>query len=275
MQNRITKKFLELHDAGRKALIPYMTPEYPLRGSTLPILRALNRAGADLIEVGIPFSDPLADGPTIQHSSMVAIHNGITLPGILTLIEEFRRESQVPILMMGYSNPILQYGVEEFCRDAVAAGVDGIIVPDLPPEEAGLLHTQAQTAGLSMVFLIAPTSTPERIRTLDALSSDFTYCVSMTGVTGSHHDLEQDQNFRSFMEIVRHNTTKPFVVGFGISSREDVKQIWRYADGAVVGSALIKALGNCRSIEETAVYAGTFLTSLRFDTTLPKEGSTP
>ncbi len=250
-----------------------MTPEYPLKGCTLPILRALDGAGADLIEVGIPFSDPLADGPIIQHSSMVAIGNGVTLQRILTSVKEFRKESDVPVILMGYSNPIMRYGIENFCRDTIAAGVDGIIVPDLPPEEAGALRTQTYASGLSMIFLIAPTSTPERIRALDALSSDFTYCVSITGVTGSYHDFEQDQKFRGFMENVRHNTTKPFVVGFGISSCDDVERVWQYADGAVVGSALIKALGNCQSIEETAVRAGVFLTSLRPDTTPPKEGS--
>jgi tryptophan synthase alpha chain len=273
MQNRIAKKISELRTTGRKAIIPYMTPEYPLRGSTLPMLRALHRAGADMIEVGIPFSDPLADGPTIQHSSMVAIKNGSTLRGILASIKEFRMESEVPVILMGYSNPLLHFGIEKFCRDAATAGVDGMIVPDLPPEEAESLRTEAHAAGLSMIFLIAPTSPPERIRTLDALSSDFTYCVSMTGVTGSYHNLEDDQKFRIFMENIQHNTTKPFVVGFGISSREDVERVWQYADGAVVGSALIRAVGNCQSIDEITLHAGTFLTALRSGITPTKEGS--
>ncbi len=273
MHHRIEKKFIELRTSNRKALIPYMTPEYPLRGCTLPVLRALDRAGADLIEIGIPFSDPLADGPTIQHSSMVAIGNGVTVSGIFASVREFRVESQTPVIAMGYSNSLLQYGIEDFCRDAVEAGIDGIIVPDLPPEEAENLRTCAKATGLGVIFLIAPTSSPERIRLLDELSTDYLYCVSITGVTGSRHDFGHDQNFLNFMNDVRHNTTKPFVVGFGISTREDVERIWRHADGVVVGSALIGTLRNCRSVEEAATSAGTFVKSLRPDITLPKKGT--
>lgn len=272
MDNRITKKFNELHNSGQKALIPYMTPEYPLRGSTLPVLRALDRAGADLIEVGIPFSDPLADGPIIQHSSMVAIENGVTLQAIFTCVKEFRLESETPVVVMGYSNPLFHYGIAKFCRDAAAAGIDGMIVPDLPPEEAGLLRTEAHAAGLNVIFLVAPTSPPERIRFLDEFSDGYNYCVSMTGVTGSYHDFEQDQMFRSFMDAVRRNTTKPYVVGFGISSRDDVARVWQYADGVVIGSALIKAMRDCRSIEEAADRADAFLASVRPVTTLTREG---
>jgi tryptophan synthase alpha chain len=273
MYQRIEKKFIELRIGNRKALIPYMSPEYPLRGCTLPVLRALDQAGADLIEVGIPFSDPLADGPTIQHSSMVAIGNGVTVRGIFASVKEFRAESQTPVIAMGYSNPLIRYGVKDFCRDAVEAGIDGIIVPDMPPEEAENLRTYATATGLGVIFLIAPTSTPERIRMLDELSTGYVYCVSITGVTGSQHDFGHDQNFLNFMDTVRNNTTKPFVVGFGISTREDVERIWRLADGVVVGSALIGTLRNCRSVEEAATSAGTFLKSLRPDITLPNKGT--
>ena len=273
MPQRIRQKFAELRAGGRKALIPYMTPEYPLRGCTLPVLRALDRGGADLIEIGIPFSDPLADGPTIQQSSTIAIRNGVTIRGIFASTKEFRVESQLPIIVMGYSNPLIQYGVGNFCREAVEAGIDGIIVPDLPPEEAQELLLHARATELSVIFLVAPTSTPERIRQLGDLSTDYVYCISITGVTGGRHNFGQDQNFLNFMDTVRHNVTKPFVVGFGITTRSDVERVWQYAHGAVVGSALIGAMRDCRSIEEAASRAGEFLTSLRPEPPLPKKGS--
>jgi tryptophan synthase alpha chain len=250
-----------------------MTPEYPLRGCTLPVLRALDRAGADLIEVGIPFSDPLADGPTIQNSSMIAIANGVTVGGIFASVKEFREKSQTPVVAMGYTNSLMHYGLEDFCRNAVEAGIDGIIIPDMPPEEAENLRSCTTANGLGIIFLIAPTSSPGRIRLLDKLSTDYVYCVSITGVTGSHHDFEHDQNFLNFMDSVRRNTAKPFVVGFGISTRDDVERIWRHADGAVVGSALIAALRNCRTVEEAAASAETFVRSLRPDITLPQKGT--
>ena len=231
----------------------------------MPLLRSVSASGADLLEVGIPFSDPLADGKTIQHSSEVALRNGASLASILASLKEFRTASEVPILLMGYLNPILRFGLERFTDAAVAAGVDGVIIPDLPPEESGSLVESCTKAGLSNVFLIAPTTDDGRIRLIDTLSTDFSYCVSVTGVTGARSSLGTNGSPDAFFQRVRRETKKPFVVGFGVSSREQVADIWRYADGAVVGSALIDRIGRAQSIEEAATEAASFLKSLRPD----------
>jgi len=161
--NRITRKIRDLKETGGKAVIPYMTPEFPHTGITSALLNGLTFAGADMIEVGIPFSDPLADGKTIQHSSEVAIRNGVTISGILRDVRRFRSEHDLPLILMGYVNPILRYGVDRFAQDAAEAGVDGLIVPDLPPEEASDVTRSMNRTGLSTIFLIAPTTSSERI----------------------------------------------------------------------------------------------------------------
>ncbi|HEX9615452.1 MAG TPA: tryptophan synthase subunit alpha [Bacteroidota bacterium] len=263
--NRINNTFSNLRRAGKKALIPYLTPDFPFKGSTVPLLRSVSAAGADLIEVGIPFSDPLADGKTIQHSSEVALRNGANLASILTSLREFRTSSEVPVLLMGYLNPLLRFGLEKFTVAAVAAGVDGVIIPDLPPEESGSLVESCKTAGLSNVFLIAPTTNDERIRLIDTFSTDFSYCVSVTGVTGARSSLGTNGSSDAFFQRVRRETKKPFVVGFGVSSRDHVADIWRHADGAVVGSALIDRIGRAKSIDEAATAAASFLNSIRPD----------
>lgn len=261
--NRIHQKFKELKSQGKKALIPYVTPEFPYKGITVPLLHALEKGGADLIEVGIPFSDPLADGETIQHSSDVAIKNGISIPKILESIREFRTTSQLPVLLMGYINPILRFGMENFLRACRDAGVDGIIVPDLPPEEASEFKTISNTYSVSNVFLIAPTTADERMKKIDELSTDFSYCVSVTGVTGARARLGSNGGFDSFLQRVGKNVTKSFVVGFGISRAEQVSHVWQFADGAVVGSALINVLGKAHSQQEALDSAKQFLISLR------------
>jgi tryptophan synthase alpha chain len=260
---RVGEKFRNLRTEGRSALVPYITPEFPVRGTTIPLVLALEEAGADLIELGVPFSDPIADGPTIQHSSAIALRNGITLRKVLDLAQQIRKKSEIPIVLMGYCNPFLRYGLLQFFRDARVAGVDGVIVPDLPPEEADEMIKVACRSGIGMTFLIAPTTPPERIRKIDRLSSDFSYCVSITGVTGARRNLGAKQELFSFLKRVDANTKKPFVVGFGISCPEHVREVCRYADGAVVGSALIRAMGKCTSVT-SAVRAGQeFFRSLR------------
>jgi tryptophan synthase alpha chain len=266
--NRIRAKFSDLHARGGKALIPYITPEFPFEGMTLPLLEELERAGADLIEVGIPFSDPLADGETIQHSSDVALKNGATIRRILDCVSRFRKGSQLPLVLMGYINPILHWGVDRFLTDCRTSGVDGVIVPDLPPEEASEFKNNCDGSGISAVFLVAPTTPDERIRRIDELSTDFSYCVSVTGVTGERAQLGADDSLRSFLRRVRNNAKKPFVVGFGISKPEHVTRVWEFADGAVVGSALINVLGKASSQREALKAARDFLLSLR-----PSEGT--
>ncbi|MBI3586688.1 MAG: tryptophan synthase subunit alpha [Ignavibacteriales bacterium] len=261
--NRIKLKFETLKSAGKKALIPYITPEFPFKGITVPLLHELEKGGADLIEVGIPFSDPLADGETIQHSSDVTIKNGISIPQILDSVKEFRTTSELPVLLMGYMNPILHFGMENFLKASRDAGVDGIIVPDLPPEEASEFKKISNSYGISNVFLIAPTTADERMRKIDELSTDFSYCVSVTGVTGARTQLGSNGSFDAFLQRVGKNVKKPFVVGFGISRAEHVSHVWQFADGAVVGSALINVLGNAHSQQEALDSAKHFLISLR------------
>jgi tryptophan synthase alpha chain len=261
--NRIQKKFTSLRSAGQKALIPYITPEFPFKGVTLGLLRALEEGEADLIEVGIPFSDPLADGETIQHSSEAALRNGVTVERILEAVHRFRADSELPILLMGYVNTIIRMGIEKFVASCKAAGVDGLIIPDLPPEEAADVMTSSKRHGISNVFLMAPTTSDDRMKEIDGLSTDFSYCVSVTGVTGARTQLGAGGGLDEFLIRVRKNTQKPFVVGFGLSQREHVKRIWKYADGAVVGSSLISVLGKALTEEQALKSASDFLRSLR------------
>ncbi len=261
--NRIRKTFDTLRSERKKALIPYITPEYPFKGITIPLLRELEKSGADIIEVGIPFSDPLADGATIQHSSEIALKNGARIPAILEAVKEFRHQSETPVVLMGYINPILRFGVEQFFSECSAAGVDGVIVPDLPPEEASAVKKAGETHNVSNVFLIAPTTSDERMKKIEGASTDFTYCVSVTGVTGAREQFGSNGTLERFLERVRKNVRKPFVVGFGISTSEHVRKVWTYADGAVIGSALIDVLSNSSNMNEAVEKSGLFLRSLR------------
>jgi tryptophan synthase alpha chain len=260
--NRIRSAFQQLHSRKKKALIPYITPEFPIAGCTVPLIAGLEKAGASLIEVGIPFSDPIADGPTIQRSSHIAIQNGATLHGVLASVKEARQVSEIPIILMGYVNPILHYGVEKFLDEARTCGVDGVIVPDLLPEEGDEWRKLSLQYGISNIFLVAPTTPDERIRYLDSVSSDLTYCVSLTGVTGARTGFGDPVAFETFLQRVKKNTTKPFVVGFGISTREQVSTVFRHADGAVIGSALLQKIEEEKSIERVVKSAGEFLSSL-------------
>ena len=240
MTRRIPAMWARLHDSGQRALVPFITAGFPRPDATANIIKASVDAGADMIEIGVPFSDPLADGPAIEHSSQVALENGVDLRWILSVIEDARHSTDAPLLLMGYYNPFLQYGLKTFCRDAANAGVDGLIVPDLPPDEADAFKQQADSTGLSMVFLIAPTTTNQRIRAIGSASTDFCYCVSVTGVTGARAKVEQ--RTEDYLDRVRKLLHKPIVVGFGVSKPEHVTMLGRHADGVVVGSALVPLL---------------------------------
>ncbi len=261
--NRIRTVFQQLQSQKRKAIIPYITPEFPVKGITVPLILGLEKSGASLIEVGIPFSDPIADGVTIQHSSHIAIQNGVTIGSILESVKEARRASEVPLVLMGYVNPILRYGMERFLHDANQCGVDGVIVPDLLPEESDEWRTLSSKHAVGNIFLIAPTTPEKRIRYLDSISNDFSYCVSVTGVTGARSSFGDVHALENFLRRVKENTTKPFVVGFGISKHEQVAAMCRYADGVVVGSALLRSIENEKSIDAVVTIAGAFLSSLR------------
>jgi tryptophan synthase alpha chain len=259
--NRIHTLFQQLRSQHRKALIPYITPEFPVRGTTVPLILGLEKAGASLIEVGIPFSDPIADGPTIQHSSHVAIQNGATVGKILEFVREARRGTAIPIVLMGYTNPILRYGMENFLREVNQSGVDGVIIPDLLPEESDAWRSLSAKYDVSNIFLVAPTTPAKRIQYLDSLSTDFSYCVSVTGVTGARTSFGGEID--GFLQRVKANTAKPFVVGFGISKRDQVAAMCRYADGVVVGSALLRSIENETSAVGVVASSQTFLSSLQ------------
>ena len=227
----------------RPLIVPFVTAGYPEFDSTANLVRAMAAAGADMIEIGMPFSDPLADGPTIQAASEIALENGMTVRGVLDIVRELRAGSgldQVPLLLMGYCNPLFRYGLARFARDAAAAGVDGLIVPDLPPEESGEFREVCAAAELSTVFLMAPNTPDDRVRVVDAASTDFSYCVSVTGVTGARGGLSEGTV--QFLERVAGLAEKPIVVGFGVKSAEHVRVLGPHAAGIVVGSALIDAM---------------------------------
>lgn len=258
---RIEKKFKELKAANRKAFIPYITAGDPNLQTTADLILALDKAGADVIEVGVPFSDPIADGPVIQRATERALISGTTLADILRMGGEVRKKSQVPLLIMSYYNPLLRYGLENLARDAAAAGFDGILASDLTVEESGPFVDTMKKAGLNTVFLVAPTSSPERIRKIAAMSTGFLYAVSRTGVTGERQELAPD--LRAFLRTLRTHTDVPIAVGFGISQPEHVQAVWQEADGAVVGSALVRAIEENAGFSDVADRVARFTLWLR------------
>ena len=246
--------------AGRTAVIPYITVGYPDLATTEELVPALAAAGADLIELGIPFSDPLADGVTIQRASHAALAAGVSPRDCLALASRVRARTDVPLLFMGYYNPILRFGPVEFCLQAASAGIDGLIVPDLPPEEAGELRAAAESLGIDIVFLIAPTSTDERIAAVCRQVSGFVYCAALTGVTGARESL--GEGIGELTRRARAQTDLPLAVGFGISKPEHFAAIGKIADGAIVGSAVIDRLEGLPAADRVAGTAA-YIASLR------------
>lgn len=235
---RIEQTFQALKAKGRTGIVTYVTVGFPNIAATMDIVPALVEGGADMIELGVPFSDPLADGATIQRSSQVALQNGVTLSDCLDVCKRLRaRLPTTPFLFMGYYNPIYTYGIARFAQDAHAAGADGVIVPDLPPEEAAALRAACDAEQIDVVFLIAPTSTDDRIASVGKASKGFLYCVSLTGVTGARRDVAVD--LPGFLAKARKHATVPLAVGFGISTAEHVRSIGKVADAVIIGSALI------------------------------------
>jgi len=246
--------------------MPYFTLGYPDPPTSVEIIEAIARSGADLIELGVPFSDPLADGPTIQHSTQVALEHGMSLARCLELTGSLRaRGVTQPLLLMSYVNPILAYGVERFAADAAHAGADGCIVPDLPPEEAGPLEAACAAHDLALAYLLAPTSTPERICLICEHASGFIYLVSTAGVTGARDGLPPGLD--AFIGRVRAVAEAPLAVGFGIATPEQARAVGQLADGVIVGSALInavRAVADAQGPGDSAVLAAaTFVTALR------------
>jgi len=259
--SRIEKAFAVLKQRREAALIPFITAGDPDLATTLQIMRSLERGGADCIELGIPFSDPTADGPTIQRSSERALRRPVSLPGIFHLVRDFRASSSVPVILFGYFNPIFRFGLEKFARRAAEAGADGVLCVDLPPEESPELKRWTDAAGLDLIFLLAPTSGPERVRIVARNGRGFIYYVSVTGVTGAR--LSLDDNLRIQVERVRKASALPVGVGFGISTPEQAARIAGFADAVVVGSALVGRIEKAKGAREKANQAGAFIAQLK------------
>jgi tryptophan synthase alpha chain len=239
--SRIGEAFARAKAAGRAAFIPYITVGHPDRETVAAVVPALAAAGADIVELGVPFSDPLADGVVIQRSTQAALANGVTLDVCLADVRALRRAGvTVPIVFLGYANPIVQKGEEAFAAACADAGVDGVIVVDLPPEEAGSLRAACDKHGVAVIAMLAPTSTEKRIAQVAVLATGFVYCVGLTGITGARDALAADLG--AYLARVRAKVSVPIAVGFGISRPEHVASVGAMADGVAVGSALVKRL---------------------------------
>lgn len=244
--NRIDHTFRQLRETGRKALIPYIMAGDPSLERTKKYVLDLETSGADIIELGVPFSDPLADGPTIQQAAERSLNKGTTLKKVLNLVKEIRKDSDIPLILMSYFNPIFKFGIESFVKDAVRQGVDGVIIPDLIPDEAGDFVKLAKQQGLNTIFLLAPTSTGDRIHKVSQVSSGFIYYVSITGITGSK--LTTGNTMKSTLNAIRKRARQPIAVGFGISNAKEAKKIAKLADGVIIGSAIVKLIHQKKSI---------------------------
>ncbi len=255
--NRIQNAF----QSKKKLLNIYFTAGYPRLHDTVPVLKALAEAGADLIEIGMPFSDPLADGPVIQASSTVALQNGMNMRVLFTQLKGIRQDvPDTPILLMGYLNPVMQFGVEDFCREAAAAGVDGVILPDLPLDDYVAEYQDIfRRHNLRPVFLITPQTAPERIRRIDELTDSFLYLVSGPGTTGGTNTQAAGVQDAYFQRIEDMQLRNPRLIGFGISDKQSFDNACQYAEGAIIGSALIKAL---EGTEDAPAAAARFVSSI-------------
>jgi tryptophan synthase alpha chain len=247
-EERVRAVFTQAHVEDRAAFMPYHAMGYPDRATTLQVIQALSNAGADLFEIGFPHSDPLADGPTIQTATYTALMQGTTVRDCLAMVQELRAAGVTqPFCAMTYFNPLMAYGIERFVNDAVGKGIDGLIVPDLPPEEAEELEVACRAAGLATIYLLAPTSTEERIRYVATHASGFIYLVSVTGITGERTELPPD--LADFVKRVRKHTALPLAIGFGIATGAQAAEVAKIADGVIVGSALVKAAGAPGGVE--------------------------
>ena len=238
--NRIEKKFTELRRKNKKAFIAFITAGYPDLNTTAKLAKEFERVGVDILELGVPFSDPLADGPVIQESSQEALKKNVQLPQIFKLVKNLRRSVEIPICLMTYYNPVFCFREEKFAKVASQSGVDGIIIPDLPPEEAVSLRKLTDKYGLDLINFLSPTTSRKRIKKISKLTKGFIYYVSLTGVTGARKSLAAD--IRKNLSLIKKYTAKPVCVGFGISTASQVKEISRYSDGVIIGSAIVKKI---------------------------------
>ncbi len=248
---RSLARIAELFANGHSALMPYFPLGFPDAQTSLDVITAMSEAGADAFEIGLSFSDPLADGPVIQHATQVALEKGITVKRSLAMIAELRACGvRQPFLVMGYTNPILAYGLERFVEDAALAGADGFIVPDLPPEEADDLDRLCRAHGLGLIYFLAPTSTDERVKLVAEKAQGYIYLVSITGVTGARAQVAS--GLRDFVGRIRRATSTPIAIGFGVSTPEQAGEVSRLADGVIVGSALVQIVDRAEDKPQAA-----------------------
>ena len=239
--NRVYAKFQELREAGQTAFIAYITAGDPTLELTGRLVLGLEKAGVDIIELGVPFSDPLADGPVNQAAAERALKHGVSLRDIVGFVRQLRKATSIPLVFYAYFNLVMKYGIERFADEAAAAGVDGALALDLPPEESAEYKAAMDKTGLSTIYLAAPTSTAERLKLIAGYSTGFVYCVSRTGVTGVRDAVEG--SVKPMVAGIREFTNKPVAVGFGVSKPEHVREISQYADGVVVGSSIVSRIG--------------------------------
>jgi tryptophan synthase alpha chain len=258
--SRLATRLTQLKNHHAKALVTFITAGDPDLAATEALIHLLEESGADIIELGVPFSDPMADGPTIQLSSERALASGTTLHGILDVVRRVRTRSEIPIILMGYLNPIHAYGYDRFCADAAAAGIDGVLLVDMPPEESGELLTPARREGLDIIFLLTPTSDDARIAAVEQLGSGFIYYVTVTGVTGARTAVSG--TLAQELVRVKQTISLPIMAGFGISTPEQAAEVGQLADGVVVGSAIVKLFEAHRG-EELKQQLARYISSLK------------
>jgi tryptophan synthase alpha chain len=265
--SRISNVFEKLKQKNEKALIPFITAGDPDSDTTDQLLKCLVDNGADIIELGVPFSDPMADGPTIQAASQRALTNSFSMERIFDHVKKVRTYSETPIILFGYYNPFLHYGIDKLCTDAKDAGVDAFLIVDLPPEEASEIKKYADDNEIDIIFLLAPTSTDDRIKLIANKASGFIYFVSVTGVTGARSSL--DTSLSSYIKQIRKFTDLPVGIGFGISSPEHVREVAEYTDAVIVGSAIIKIIEKNSASPDLISTVGDFVHKLKC-ATLPE-----
>jgi len=258
--NRISDRFNGMTRDGRKGFIPFVTAGDPDIGASLSIIQKLAEMGADVIELGVPFSDPMADGPTIQRSSQRALEGGTTLADVLGLAKRFGVVSDVPVVLFSYFNPIMRFGIDEFISAADDAGIDGVLLTDVVGEEAIVISDRFAAAGIDLISLVAPTTTDERLEKICGNARGFIYAVSRAGVTGTQQ--QTSSAAKMLVKRVRKFTDLPVAVGFGISTAAQIEEVWEYADAAVVGSAIVAEIERCRDAGTVAEAVGDFVARL-------------
>jgi len=258
---RIENKFVELSTRNEKALIVYLTAGDPSLDITKQLIFALEKAGVDILEIGVPFSDPTADGPVIQAAAQRSLKAGTTLEGVLKMVAEVRKVSNIPIVLFGYFNPIFAYGVKKFAQAARNAGVDGVLVVDLPYEEAKELRDYTDAVGIDFISLIAPTTDKERLKKIVSKASGFLYYISITGITGT--TAPKISNIKVEVEKIRKITKQPIAVGFGISKPEQAREIGHFADGVVIGSAVVRMIDENKNKKNLIRIVSDYVTDIK------------